>query len=172
VATTSLKQRTRFFGSGMPGARARVYGFTLIELMMVVAVIAILITIAFPSYEEYRQRARRAVAQGALQAFAIALERFKTEQLAPTYIGATTASSGAGPGSPSSAVFASESPFDGDNKFYDLTVQSAAVSAYELRAAPKNLQSGDKCGTYTLKASGEKGVIDAAAGVVSADCWK
>ncbi len=172
MATTSLKQRTRFFGPRIPKAGTRASGFTLIELMIVVALIAVLITIAFPSYEEYRERARRAVAQGALQAFAIAMERYKTELVAPTYVGATAASSGAGPGSPTSAVFPSEAPLDGDSKFYNLTVHDAGVSDYELRAAPKNLQAGDKCGTYWLKSTGDKGITGQATGVVSADCWK
>lgn len=169
---TSPRKGTRFFGIHISKAGARARGFSLIELMMVLAVIAVLLTIAFPSYEEYRKRARRAVAQGVLQAFAISLERYKTEQVAPTYVGATAAGSGAGPGSPTSAVFPSEAPLDGDSKFYDLTVHSAAVSAYELRAAPKNLQVGDKCATFILSSTGVKGISGAATGVVAADCWK
>jgi type IV pilus assembly protein PilE len=147
-------------------------GFTLLEVILVVAVIAILVTIAYPSYEEQIRRSRRADAQGALQAFAIAMERYKTEQLVPGYIGATAASSGAGPGTPVSTLFPPEAPLSGASKYYDLSVQSAAVSSYELRAAPKAVQSGDKCGTYTLKSTGQRGKTGGRADLRWQDCWK
>ncbi|GAI02651.1 unnamed protein product, partial [marine sediment metagenome] len=50
-------------------------GFTLIELMIVVAVIAILAAIAYPSYTRYVYRARRADGQDLLMRIAAAQER-------------------------------------------------------------------------------------------------
>lgn len=140
-------------------------GFTLIELLIVVAVIAILATIAYPSYQQYVQHARRSDAMGALAGLAGAMQRHYTEQTPFTYAGA--AASGP-PGPP--AIYPAEAPLDGGAKYYDLTIQSASASAYELRAAPKGSQADDKCGKLTLKSSGEQGVLDAESSW--RECWR
>lgn len=62
-------------------------GFTLIELMIAVAVIGILAAIAYPSYQEYVKRGRRADAMGELQQAATAMERYFTVN--GSYTGAT-----------------------------------------------------------------------------------
>ncbi|OOG57263.1 type IV pilin protein [Rhodanobacter sp. C03] len=55
---------------------ARTYGFTLLELMIVVVIIAILATIAIPAYGRYAHRTRRVDAQELLLRIANAQERF------------------------------------------------------------------------------------------------
>lgn len=62
-------------------------GFTLIELMITVAVIGILAAIAYPSYQDYVKRGRRADAMGELQQAATAMERYFTVN--GSYTGAT-----------------------------------------------------------------------------------
>ncbi|AZN62880.1 pilus assembly protein PilE [Acinetobacter johnsonii] len=52
-------------------------GFTLIELMIVVAVIAILAAIAYPSYQEYVRRTKRVDMQGTLLDIATKIQRYK-----------------------------------------------------------------------------------------------
>lgn len=54
-------------------------GFTLIELMVTVTIIAIIAAIAYPSYQEYIRRQRLAVAQQEMQIIAGELERFKAK---------------------------------------------------------------------------------------------
>ncbi len=54
-------------------------GFSLIELMIVVAIIAILAAVAFPSYQESVKKSRRSDAQTALLGFAQAMERHYTD---------------------------------------------------------------------------------------------
>lgn len=112
-------------------------GFTLIELMIVVAIIGIIAAIAYPSYSDHVDRARRSDAQGALVGLAAAMERhYATNN---SYQGA--ASGGADTGAP--AIYPDEVPLDGNNKSYDLTIQSAAATSFTLRAAPKGAQAGD-----------------------------
>lgn len=52
-------------------------GFTLIELMIVVAIIAILATIAYPSYQEYVRRTKRVDMQASMQQIASQIQRYK-----------------------------------------------------------------------------------------------
>lgn len=139
-------------------------GYTLLELMIVVAVIALLLSLALPSFQEQIRKARRGDAQGALTGLSVAVERYYTIQSPSTYVGALTTG-----GSP---VFPSEAPLDGNKKYYDLAVTSQTVSAYSLTAAPKGAQSGDKCGTLTLTSSGQRGITGGAAGVTWQDCWE
>ncbi|QBQ56274.1 type IV pilin protein [Nitrosococcus wardiae] len=118
--------------------RRKQKGFTLIEIMIVVAIVAILASVAFPSYQESIQKSRRGDAQGALTAFAAAMERHFTEN--NTYEGAATGGNDTG----TPAIFATEAPLDGADKFYDLTIVNPTnATTYTLRATPKNAQAGD-----------------------------
>ena len=147
-------------------------GVTLIELMMAVAVVGILLAVALPAYQESVRRSRRADAASALAGMAVAMERWRSQQSPATYVGATAAGSGMGPGAPQGVVYASEAPLDGPTKYYDLVIQSAALAAYELRAVPKGAQAADACGTLTLDSTGVKGVVGASGGRTWQDCWR
>ena len=76
---------TRVFRGGM--IRSAAAGFTLIELMIVVAVVAILAAIAVPSYQEQVRKSRRAQAKADLVEYAQMAERFFTVN--NTYVGFT-----------------------------------------------------------------------------------
>lgn len=134
-------------------------GFTLIELMIVVAVIGILAAIAYPSYQEYVRSAKRADAQSALMQLSQFMERYYTTN------GRYLTAAGAAPALPFS-----EAPRDGTAKAYDLSFSGTPTSStYTLQAVPKNSMAGDDCGTLTLAHTGAKGQ---AAGATSAKCWK
>ncbi len=139
-------------------------GFTLVELMIVVAIVGILAAIAIPAYQDNVRKTRRADAQGALLQFANAMERFYTEQSPFTYLGA--ANGGGNTGAPDSAVFVSQSPSTG-TAFYNLTISAAAANSYTLSAAPTGAQTSDTCGTLTLTSAGVKGVSSSTV----AACW-
>lgn len=136
-------------------------GFTLIELMIVVAVVAILAAIAYPSYLDHVKKTRRSDAQGALMGLANAMERYYTTN--NSYAGA--AAGGNDTGAP--AIYPDESPLDGSVKFYDLAlVAPTTATGYTIRATPKNGQAGD--GVLQLSSTGIRwwdedndGVVDA-----------
>jgi len=71
-------------GRAAPGVLGRVVrsrGFTLIELMIVVAIIAVLAAIAYPTYTSYITKTRRAAATACLSEYANYMERFYTANL-------------------------------------------------------------------------------------------
>ncbi|OWG19385.1 prepilin-type cleavage/methylation domain-containing protein [Delftia sp. K82] len=138
-----------------PGRRRAARGFTLIELMVVVAVIGILSAIAYPSYAEYLRKSRRTDGRRALLEAAGAMEKYFSANL--TYEGATLGGTG---------VYASRSP-DG---FYELSLSpDPTASSYTLIASPLRSQLSDKCHTFTYDHLGVGGVRK---GTLSArDCW-
>jgi type IV pilus assembly protein PilE len=111
-------------------------GFTLVELMIVIAIVGILMFVAYPSYQGQVTDSKRADAQTALTAFASAMERHFTAT--NTYLNAGASGSTGTP-----KVFAAEAPVDGSSKSYDLTIQAATATSYTLRATPKYGQAGD-----------------------------
>lgn len=134
-------------------------GFTLIEAMIVVAIIGIIAAIAYPSYQEYVRKTRRADAQTALMELSQFMERHYTAN------GRYLKADNSAPDLP----FA-EAPKDGAAKVYDLSFTATpTANAYTLRAVPKGSMAGDTCGTLTLSNSGAKGQ---AAGKTLAECWR
>ena len=123
-------------------------GFTLIELMIVVAIVGILAAIAYPAYTDNTRKARRADAQSVLMGLASAMERFYTEN--NTYTGAGASGNTGAPG-----IYATEAPIDGSTKYYDLTIHDASNTTFEVRATPKGAQAGD--GFISLNSVGVRG---------------
>jgi type IV pilus assembly protein PilE len=124
----------------MSTSRSR--GFTLVELMIVVAIVAILAAIAYPSYSAYVQRSRRAQAKADLTQLAQDLERQYTVQ--KTYIGYAP-----------DGGFPTNSPHDGGVTAYtiDAVLQTRA---YVLTATMAGPQTTDLCGNLTLDQTGQK----------------
>ena len=133
----------------------RTKGFTLTELLIVIAIVAILASIGYPAYNDQVQKTRRATAQAKVVELASFMERWYTENF--NYQTSSTDTS------PPTLPF-TESPKDGGNKFYDLTLATSDATSYTLTATPKGGQSSDKCGTMTYN---HRGTTTAAV----ANCW-
>jgi type IV pilus assembly protein PilE len=137
-----------FAGFSDRNKRARTKGFTLIELMIVIAILGILAAIAIPSYQDSVRKAKRADAQGALMGLANAMERYFT--INNTFLGA--ASGGGDTGAPT--IFSTQVPVDGGTAYYNLTISAATASSYTLTATAIGSQAGD--GNLTLTNTGAK----------------
>ena len=127
-------------------------GFTLIELMIVVAVVAILAAIAFPAYNEHVRKSRRAQAKADLVELAQVLERYHTVQ--NTYVGAD--------------LPFTQSPRDGTAHYALSFTEAATAGAFVLQAVPATPAQGlDSCGPLTLDQAGRRTPTNA----VVAGCW-
>lgn len=124
-------------------------GYTLIELMIVVAIVGILAAIAIPSYNEQVSKSRRVDAQAALSGLAQAMERHYTEN--GSYLGAGTTSGNTG----APTIFSTTAPLDSNNVFYNLTIGLATATSYVVVATPTGGQAGD--GILALWSTGQRG---------------
>jgi type IV pilus assembly protein PilE len=147
------------FRSRTRAARAP-HGFTLIEVMIVVAVIGFLAAVALPSYQSSVRKARRADARSALVTIAQTLERYSTERAASGYSTATI-SDVTGP-----TVVAKTTS---DNRYYVMSLSNLAATTFTLRAVPQGAQATDGCGTFTLDERGVRGVTGGT--LTTNDCW-
>ncbi|MGC1547763.1 MAG: type IV pilin protein [Rhodanobacter sp.] len=120
-------------------------GFSLIELLIVVAIVAILAAFAAASYQRYSYRSRRVDAQQILMNIAIAEERYYSTGNQYTF-------------SPTAIGYAS--PLYTPNNDYSVTIGPAAAStsaqAYVATATPIGTQAGDVCKALSIDNTGDK----------------
>ncbi|MGH8642969.1 MAG: type IV pilin protein [Gammaproteobacteria bacterium] len=138
-------------------------GFTLIEILIVVAVIGILAAIAYPAYQDQVRKSRRGQLKADLTELAQILERNFTE--ANRY---DQNSAGVALTIGTLPLF-NQSPRTGTANYtitlITLPPPPTPASTFTLTAVPTGAQAGDPCGTYTLNQAGTKTATG------PADCW-
>lgn len=126
---------------------SRASGFTLVELMLVVAIIGILASIALPSYNEHVRKARRTAGAACAAAVAQQAERYYTTNLRYTGFAADTSIC-----EPKAL------------EYYNILVATPTNRSYTVSASPIGAQSGDSCGVLSVTQTGAKSPD-------TAGCW-
>ncbi len=147
-------------------------GFTLIELMIAVAIVGILATVAYPSYVEHMRKTRRTDAKSTLLERAQMLERCYTEYNA--YNNSNCPAVDNSDNTKLASAFASSK-----EGHYTISATTLTAKSFTLRATPVagGLQANDKCGYLTYNHTGVKGVekdADGDGSVGASDvalCW-
>ena len=130
-------------------------GMTLIELIIVVAIVAILASVALPSWKSQVQKARRADARNTLMFVQVEQEKYRADNGSYTSSMATLGLSG----------YNSTS-----RDYYNVSIVSSSATAFVASAAPNTNggQNSDSCGTFAINQSGP----DESGSYASiTDCW-
>ncbi|HBC58204.1 MAG TPA: hypothetical protein DCZ03_13680 [Gammaproteobacteria bacterium] len=126
--------------------KSSINGFTLIELMITVAILAILMTIAVPAYQDYTTKSKRAEAKVTLMQEAQRLERlFSTTN---SYAGGATTTTS-------------------ENGYWQV-VSTLTTTTYSLTASPVPPHTDAKCATLTLTQTGAQSYTGTG---TTNDCW-
>ena len=135
----------------------KVKGFSLVELMVVIAIIGIISAIALPSFDRYMKKGRRADAKVGLSKVADKQERYYLQN---NIYGSDTSKLGL------------TNPWISDEGFYSIVVDSGAdASGFTLTATAQDAQLKDlDCQTMSLSSTGAK-TATAGTGGDATTCW-
>lgn len=146
-------------------SRGSARGFSLIELMIVVAVVSILATLATASYRRYMLRTNRTEGRIALLAIQTAQERYFLQNNAYAQDMATViAPANAGGLGVTSLTAAGVTP----NGYYTISFAAVTANTYTIQAVATGPQTKDTaaCLTFTVNEQGARTPAD------STGCWK
>lgn len=148
--------------------RPAVRGFSLLELMIALAIIGILAAIALPSYDDYVLRSNRTVARTVIMRIVGQQESYFSDR--KQYATTLPILNSADYGSATTVYVRRDGSVQATNAsdaIYAVTLTGAGATAYSVQATPVNAQAGDtKCGTLTYASTGARTASGA-----GTDCW-
>lgn len=143
-------------------SRKCIKGFTLIELIIAVAIVGVLAAVAMPVYQSQIRKSRRTDAKTALLDLASRQERYMTTNNVYTNVPANLGYSGSFPVAvPSSTSY---------NYGLSVTAIGSTTTTYTATAIPNGDQVNDSCGTYTINELGVQG--NTGATIPTDQCWR
>jgi type IV pilus assembly protein PilE len=141
--------------------RPRATGFTLVELLIVLALIGLLLAIALPSYRKQAQKSNRAAGKAALTMLLSREEAFfsdrKVYATGLSALGFTA----------DTMYVGSDGSLSSSNTgaLYSVSLASGATTtAFTVQAVPQGAQASDTCGTLSITSLGVKSPT-------TTDCW-
>lgn len=153
----------------MRNHKINMQGFTLIELMISLVIVAIISAIAYPSYRENVRRSNRAEVRALILENAQYMERFFTEN--NSYL----QTAGAAPTAPVLPNLVSPRGATGTKVNYNLAfsaLPAQSATTFSIDAVPANAMAADACATYTYNQLGQKGTSGTlGAGMTTDACW-
>ena len=133
--------------------RKKIQGMTLVELLIVVAIVAILASVALPSWNSQVKKARRADARNALLNVQLEQEKYRSNN-----------------GAYASALADLGLGHYATGDYYDVSVVSNSSTAFLATAAPNTNggQNSDSCGTFAINQSG---IVETEPFALITECW-
>jgi len=134
--------------------KSRQNGFTLIEVMIAVAIVAILASVAYPAYQDQLEKGRRADGKALLTNMSQQLERCYTKF-----------------GSYNNALCTVRDglPQDSEDQFYTVTPAGITATTYNLVAVPQGIQANDTtCANLSLDQAGVQAFTGSG---TESQCW-
>lgn len=144
---------------------SRYRGFTLIELVIVMAIVGILTAIAYPSYQESVNSGRRTDAINSLLQLQMLQEKWRANNT--SYTGVLN-------GTNCNTLAVTGLCWNGTNSaegMYTVSITASSATGYVLQASPRagTAQEGDRCGDFYIN---QDGPDYTPAGAANAQCWK
>lgn len=147
-------------------------GFTLIEVMIVVAIVAILATLAYPSYRDSINKSRRAEARAQLMDATQYMQRFYSQN---DRYDQTNAASPVAVALPSAVAVAPRGAASGTQNYnIGFAASSPTQTEFTLQAVPRagGSMANDKCGTLKINQVGRREISGSSGGATLESCWR